>query len=183
MVTGVGMHQMWAAQHCRFTEPNTFVTSGGLGTMGFEVPAALGAQVGRPDTTVWSVCGDGGFQMTMCDIATAVECQADVKFAILNNNSLGLVHQLQELFFDEEYMASQYTANPDFVKIAEAYGIRGIRVTKKEEVVDAVQQAMETAGPVIVDFIVKEDEGLFPFIPNGQSVKEMLEEPAPKEIL
>ncbi len=183
VVTGVGMHQMWAAQHCRFTEPNTFVTSGGLGTMGFEVPAALGAQVGRPDTTVWSVCGDGGFQMTMCDIATAVECQADVKFAILNNNSLGLVHQLQELFFDEEYMASQYTANPDFVKIAEAYGIRGIRVTKKEEVVDAVQQAMETAGPVIVDFIVKEDEGLFPFIPNGQSVKEMLEEPAPKEIL
>jgi acetolactate synthase-1/2/3 large subunit len=147
--------------------------------MGFEVPAAIGAQVGRPDTTVWSVCGDGGFQMTMCDIATAVECQADVKFAILNNNSLGLVHQLQELFFDEDYMASQYTANPDFVKIAEAYGIRGIRVTKKEEVVDAVQQAMETAGPVIVDFIVKEDEGLFPFIPNGQSVKEMLEEPAP----
>jgi len=182
VVTGVGMHQMWAAQHCKFSEPNTFVTSGGLGTMGFEVPAALGAQIGRPDATVWSVCGDGGFQMTMCDIATAVENHAEVKFAILNNNSLGLVHQLQELFFEKDYVASEYSANPDFVKIADAYGIRGIRVTKQEEVVDAVQQAMETAGPVIVDFIVKEDEGLFPFIPNGQSVKEMLEEPAFEEI-
>jgi acetolactate synthase-1/2/3 large subunit len=120
--------------------------------------------------------------MTMCDIATAVENHADVKFAILNNNSLGLVHQLQELFFEKDYVASEYSANPDFVKIAEAYGIRGIRVTKQEAVVDAIQQAMETAGPVIVDFIVKEDEGLFPFIPNGQSVKEMLEEPVPEEI-
>ena len=178
VVTGVGQHQMWAAQHCMFKEPNTFITSGGLGTMGFEVPAALGAQVGRPDTTVWSVCGDGGFQMTMCDIATAVESGADVKFAILNNTNLGMVHQLQDVFFEKDYMASEFSANPDFVKIAEAYGIRGIRVTKQEEVVDAVQQAMETAGPVIVDFMVKEDEIVFPFIPSGQSVKEMLEEPA-----
>ncbi len=150
--------------------------------MGFALPAAVGAKMAKPDAEVWVVVGDGGFQMTMCDIATAVESRADIKFAILNNNSLGLVHQLQELFFDETYIASQYTGNPDFVKIAEAYGIRGIRVTKKEEVADAVQQAMETAGPVIVDFIVKEDEGLFPFIPSGQSVKEMLEEPASKEI-
>ena len=178
VVTGVGQHQMWAAQHCLFREPNTFITSGGLGTMGFEVPAALGAQVGRPDTTVWSVCGDGGFQMTMCDIATAVESGADVKFAILNNKNLGMVHQLQDVFFEKDYMASEFSANPDFVKIAEAYGIRGIRVTKQEEVVDAVQQAMETAGPVIVDFMVKEDEIVFPFIPSGQSVNEMLEEPA-----
>jgi len=182
VVTGVGQHQMWAAQHCRFTQPNTFITSGGLGTMGFEVPAALGAQVGCPDTVVWSVCGDGGFQMTMCDIATAVESKADVKFAILNNSSLGMVHQLQDIFFEKDYMASEYTANPDFVKIAEAYGIRGIRVTEQDQVVDAVQQAMETAGPVIVDFMVKEDEIVYPFIPSGQSVKEMLEEPAPEEI-
>jgi acetolactate synthase-1/2/3 large subunit len=181
IVTGVGQHQMWAAQHCKFTEPNTFITSGGLGTMGFEVPAALGAQVGRPDTVVWSVCGDGGFQMTMCDIATAVESGADVKFAILNNTNLGMVHQLQDVFFEKDFMASEFSANPDFVKIAEAYGIRGIRVTKKDEVVDAVQQAMETAGPVIVDFMVKQDEIVFPFIPSGQSVNEMLEEPAPKE--
>ena len=182
VVTGVGQHQMWAAQHCTFKEPNTFITSGGLGTMGFEVPAALGAQVGRPDTVVWSVCGDGGFQMTMCDIATAVESGADVKFAILNNTNLGMVHQLQDVFFEQDYMASEFSANPDFVKIAEAYGIRGIRVTKQEEVVDAVQQAMETAGPVIVDFMVKQDEIVFPFIPSGQSVKEMLEEPAHNEI-
>ena len=181
VVTGVGQHQMWAAQHCTFKEPNTFITSGGLGTMGFEVPAALGAQVGRPDTVVWSVCGDGGFQMTMCDIATAVESGADVKFAILNNTNLGMVHQLQDVFFEQDYMASEFSANPDFVKIAEAYGIRGIRVTKQEEVVDAVQQAMETAGPVIVDFMVKKDEIVFPFIPSGQSVKEMLEEPAHNE--
>tara|TARA_B100001971_G_scaffold36988_3_gene31937 strand:- start:8769 stop:10523 length:1755 start_codon:yes stop_codon:yes gene_type:complete len=181
VVTGVGQHQMWAAQHCKFTEPNTFITSGGLGTMGFEVPAALGAQVGLPDTTVWSVCGDGGFQMTMCDIATAVESGADVKFAILNNTNLGMVHQLQDVFFEKDFVASEFSANPDFVKIAEAYGIRGIRVTKKDEVVDAVQQAMETAGPVIVDFMVKEDEIVFPFIPSGQSVNEMLEEPAPTE--
>ncbi len=181
VVTGVGQHQMWAAQHCAFKEPNTFITSGGLGTMGFEVPAALGAQVGRPDTVVWSVCGDGGFQMTMCDIATAVESGADVKFAILNNTNLGMVHQLQDVFFEQDYMASEFSANPDFVKIAEAYGIRGIRVTKQEEVVDAVQQAMETAGPVIVDFMVKQDEIVFPFIPSGQSVKEMLEEPAHNE--
>jgi len=181
VVTGVGQHQMWAAQHCKFTDPNTFITSGGLGTMGFEVPAALGAQVGRPDTVVWSVCGDGGFQMTMCDIATAVESGADVKFAILNNTNLGMVHQLQDVFFEKDFMASEFSANPDFVKIAEAYGIRGIRVTKKDEVVDAVQQAMETAGPVIVDFMVKQDEIVFPFIPSGQSVNEMLEEPAPKE--
>ena len=181
VVTGVGQHQMWAAQHCTFKEPNTFITSGGLGTMGFEVPAALGAQVGRPDTVVWSVCGDGGFQMTMCDIATAVESGADVKFAILNNTSLGMVHQLQDVFFEQDYMASEFSANPDFVKIAEAYGIRGIRVTKQEEVVDAVQQAMETVGPVIVDFMVKQDEIVFPFIPSGQSVKEMLEEPAHNE--
>ena len=181
VVTGVGQHLMWAAQHCTFKEPNTFITSGGLGTMGFEVPAALGAQVGRPDTVVWSVCGDGGFQMTMCDIATAVESGADVKFAILNNTNLGMVHQLQDVFFEQDYMASEFSANPDFVKIAEAYGIRGIRVTKQEEVVDAVQQAMETAGPVIVDFMVKQDEIVFPFIPSGQSVKEMLEEPAHNE--
>ena len=181
VVTGVGQHQMWAAQHCTFKEPNTFITSGGLGTMGFEVPAALGAQVGRPDTVVWSVWGDGGFQMAMCDIATAVESGADVKFAILNNTNLGMVHQLQDVFFEQDYMASEFSANPDFVKIAEAYGIRGIRVTKQEEVVDAVQQAMETAGPVIVDFMVKQDEIVFPFIPSGQSVKEMLEEPAHNE--
>ncbi len=176
VVTGVGQHQMWAAQHCRFNRPNTLITSGGLGTMGFEVPAALGAKLGRPDMTVWSVAGDGGFQMTMCDLATAVENNADVKFAILNNQSLGLVKQLQDLFYEQDYFAVDYSGNPDFVKLAAAYGITGIRVTKKEEVADAVHQAMETSGPVIVDFVVKADENVYPMIPAGQSVQEMLEE-------
>ena len=176
VVTGVGQHQMWAAQHCRFNRPNTLITSGGLGTMGFEVPAALGAKLGRPDMTVWSVAGDGGFQMTMCDLATAVENNADVKFAILNNQSLGLVKQLQDLFYEQDYFAVDYSGNPDFVKLAAAYGITGIRVTKKEEVAEAVHQAMETSGPVIVDFVVKPDENVYPMIPAGQSVQEMMEE-------
>ena len=176
VVTGVGQHQMWAAQHCKFNSPNTLITSGGLGTMGFEVPAALGAKMGRPDKAVWSVAGDGGFQMTMCDLATAVESNIDVKFAILNNGNLGMVHQWQDLFYDKEYFATEYSGNPDFVKLAAAYGITGIRVTRQEEVADAVRQAMETPGPVIVDFVVKDSENVYPMIPAGASVHEMMEE-------
>ena len=182
VVTGVGQHQMWAAQHYRFKEPNTWLTSGGLGAMGFEVPAALGAKVGRPDKTVWSIAGDGGFQMTMCDLATAVESQIDVKFAILNNGVLGMVHQWQEFFYDRDFFATEYSGNPDFVKIAEAYGIKGIRVTDKAQVVGAIQEAMETPGPVVVDFVVKPDEQVYPMIPAGESVKEMMEEPVPERI-
>ena len=176
VVTGVGQHQMWAAQHCKFNSPNTLITSGGLGTMGFEVPAALGAKMGRPDMAVWSVAGDGGFQMTMCDLATAVESNIDVKFAILNNGNLGMVHQWQDLFYDKDYFATEYSGNPDFVKLAGAYGIPGLRVTKPEEVADAIQQAMETPGPVIIDFVVKDTENVYPMIPAGGSVQEMMEE-------
>ena len=170
IVTGVGQHQMWAAQFCEFQYPNTLITSGGLGSMGFEVPAAIGAKVGRPDKTVWSIAGDGGFQMTMCDLAVAVENNIDVKFAILNNGSLGMVHQWQDLFYEKDYFATVYTGNPDFVKLAEAYGIRGIRVTEKDHVVSAIQEAMETPGPVVVDFIVKEGENVYPMIPAGESI-------------
>ena len=182
VVTGVGQHQMWAAQHYRFKEPNTWLTSGGLGAMGFEVPAALGAKVGRPDKTVWSIAGDGGFQMTMCDLAAAVESQIDVKFAILNNGVLGMVHQWQEFFYDRDFFATVYSGNPDFVKIAEAYGIKGIRVTDKAQVAGAIQEAMDTPGPVVVDFMVKPDEQVYPMIPAGESVKEMMEEPIPERI-
>ncbi len=182
IVTGVGQHQMWAAQHYAFKEPNTLLTSGGLGAMGFEVPAALGAKVGRPDKLVWSIAGDGGFQMTLCDLATAVENNIDVKFAILNNGTLGMVRQWQDFFYDKDYFATVYSGNPDFVKLAEAYGITGIRVTDKAQVSAAIRQAMDTPGPVVMDFVVKQDEQVYPMIPAGESVNEMLEEPVPERI-
>jgi acetolactate synthase-1/2/3 large subunit len=182
IVTGVGQHQMWAAQHYRYKEPNSLITSGGSGAMGFEVPAALGAKVGRPDKTVWSIAGDGGFQMTLCDLATAAENNIDVKFAILNNGSLGMVRQWQDFFYEKDFFATIYSGNPDFVKLAEAYGIRGLRVTEQGEVAGAIQEAMETPGPVVVDFVVKEDEFVFPMIPAGESVNEMLEEPEVKGV-
>jgi acetolactate synthase-1/2/3 large subunit len=182
IVTGVGQHQMWAAQFCAFNEPNTLITSGGLGSMGYEVPAALGAKVGRPDKTVWSIAGDGGFQMTLCDLATAAENNIDVKFAILNNGSLGMVRQLQDFFYNKDYFATEYTANPDFVKLAGAYGIHGIRVTDKDRVSGAIQEAMETPGPVIIDFRIIEGENLYPMIPAGASVIDMIENPAPEGI-
>src|SRR5918992_1760226 len=182
VVTGVGQHQMWAAQHYRFKEPNTWITSGGLGAMGFEVPAALGAKVGRPDKTVWSIAGDGGFQMTMCDLATAVENNINVKFAILNNGTLGMGRQWQGVFYKKDFFATIYSGNPDFVKIAEAYGITGIRVTDKAQVAGAIQQAMDIPGPVVVDFIVKQDEHVYPMIPAGESVHEMMEEPITERI-
>ena len=182
IVTGVGQHQMWAAQFCAFKEPNTLITSGGLGSMGYEVPGALGAKMGRPDKTVWSIAGDGGFQMTMCDLATAVENNIDVKFAIFNNGSLGMVHQWQDLFYEKDYFATVYSGNPDFVKLAEAYGIAGIRVSEKEQVAGAIQQAMETPGPAVIDFIVAADENVYPMIPAGESVQEMMEEPTPESI-
>ena len=182
VVTGVGQHQMWAAQHYAYKEPNSLITSGGLGAMGFEVPAALGAKVGRPDKVVWSIAGDGGFQMTMCDLATAVETNIDVKFAILNNGTLGMVHQWQEFFYDKDFFATVYSGNPDFVKLAEAYGITGIRVTDKTQVAAAIRQAMDTPGPVVMDFVVKPDEQVYPMIPAGESVNEMMEEPIPERI-
>jgi len=182
IVTGVGQHQMWAAQHYGYKEPNSLITSGGSGAMGFEVPAALGAKVGRPEKTVWSIAGDGGFQMTLCDLATAVENNIDVKYAILNNGSLGMVRQWQDFFYDKDFFATIYSGNPDFVKLAEAYGIRGIRVTRQEEVTGAIQEAMETPGPVVVDFVVKEDEFVYPMIPAGESVHEMMEEPEPEGV-
>ena len=182
IVTGVGQHQMWAAQFCSFSEPNTLITSGGLGSMGYEVPGALGAKMGRPDKTVWSIAGDGGFQMTMCDLATAVENNIDVKFAIFNNGTLGMVHQWQDLFYQKDYFATVYSGNPDFVKLAEAYGIPGIRVTEKDQVAGAIQQAMETPGPAVIDFVVTQEENVYPMIPAGESVNEMMEEPIPESI-
>jgi acetolactate synthase-1/2/3 large subunit len=177
VVTGVGQHQMWTAQHFCFREPNTLITSGGLGSMGFEVPAAIGAKVGRPDMPVWSIAGDGGFQMTMYELATAAENNIAVKFAIINNNYLGMVRQWQEFFYKKEYVATRYTNNPDFVQLAGAYGILGIKVTDRLQVAPAIQRAMEHPAPVVIDFVVEPEESVYPFIPPGSSVVEMLEEP------
>ena len=180
VVTGVGQHQMWAAQHYRFTEPGAWLTSGGLGTMGFEVGAAMGAAMGRPDKTVWSIAGDGGFQMTMAELATIVENRVPVKFAILNNNYLGLVRQLQDLFNDGVRVASGYSGNPDFVKLADAYGVWATRVTERGQVRQAIDDAMAHDGPALIDFMVEPEENVYPHVPAGESVAEMLEGPAPE---
>ncbi len=181
LVTGVGQHQMWTAQHYTFRRPNSWITSGGLGTMGFEVPAAMGAQIARPGETVWSIAGDGGFQMTMSELATIVENEVPVKFAIINNNFLGAVRQLQDLFFNGVRVAVGYTGNPDFVKLAEAYGIWAVRVTEKAHVRQAIKDAMAHPGPAIIDFRVEPEENVYPHIPAGESVAEMLEGPTAEE--
>ena len=182
IVTGVGQHQMWAAQHYEFKNPCSLLTSGGSGTMGYEVPAAMGAQVASPDGTVWSIAGDGGFQMTLCELATIVENKLPVKFAILNNGFLGMVRQWQEIFFESSYVSTGYSGNPDFVKLAEAYGIKGIRVTDKTQVKTAIQDAMEHDGPVLIDFIVEQEENVYPMIPSGMTVKDMIEEPSSERV-
>ena len=177
IVTGVGQHQMWAAQHYLYCAQNSWISSGGLGTMGFEVPAALGAKVGAPEKNVWSIAGDGGFQMTLCELATIVENNIKVKFALLNNNHLGMITQWQGMFFNEDYQANAYTANPDFVKLANAYGMKALSVDNNEDVRPAIREANNHDGPFLIDFKIKKEENVFPMIPSGQSVNELLEEP------
>jgi len=181
IVTGVGQHQMWAAQHYSFTNANSFITSGGLGSMGYEVPAAMGAQLGCPEKTVWSVCGDGGFQMTMSELATIAENKIPVKFAIFNNGYLGMVRQWKEIFYQKDYYATHYTGNPDWVKLAEAFGIKGMRVTKREDSLKTILEATAHDGPVVVDFVVEEEENVYPMIPPGLSTADLIEEPLGEE--
>ena len=144
--------------------------------MGFEVPAAMGAQIARPDAVVWSIAGDGGFQMTMAELSTMVENKIPVKFALMNNHFLGMVRQWQHIFYKDTFYATEYSRNPDFVKLAEAFGMLGIRVTDKTQVVPAIQEAMAHEGPVLVDFIVDEEENVYPMIPPGESLEELIED-------
>ncbi len=176
IVTGVGQNQMWAAQYYWYDKPNSLISSGGLGAMGFELPAAMGAKIGRPDSTVWCIAGDGGFQMTIQELATIVQEQAAVKIAIINNGYLGMVRQWQELFYKRQYVATPLSG-PDFVKVAEAYGLPALRVKHKQEVVPAIEQAMNEEGPFLIDFMVEPEENVYPMVPPGAALSEIMEEP------
>ncbi len=174
IVTEVGQHQMWAAQWYKYIHPRTFISSGGLGTMGFGFPAAMGAKVGCPDKTVFDIAGDGSIQMNIQELATCVCNKINVKVMILNNGYLGMVRQWQELFYKRRYSYTCITG-PDFVKLAESYGAVGIRVTKKEEVRPAIERAIKTDNTVFVDFVIEQEENVFPMVPAGEAINKMIE--------
>jgi acetolactate synthase-1/2/3 large subunit len=173
IATEVGQNQMWAAQFYRFNEPNTFLTSGGLGAMGFGLPAAIGAQVACPERTVVNVAGDGSIQMNIQELGTIAQYRLPVKVVILNNLYLGMIRQWQELFYGSRYSQSDMTQAPDFVKLAEAYGIKGLRATKPDEVKQILKEGLETPGPVVMDFHVEPEENVFPMVKPGTPLTEM----------
>jgi acetolactate synthase-1/2/3 large subunit len=175
IVTEVGQNQMWAAQYFQFENPRTFITSGGLGTMGYGFPAAIGAKVGCPDRTVIDIAGDGSFQMTSQELATAAKSNIKVIVAILNNSYLGMVRQWQELFFDERYSYTDISQSVDFVKLAEAYNLVGIRAEKPSEVPAAISEALSADRTVVIDFVVDPMENVFPMVPAGAAINEILE--------
>lgn len=173
IVADVGQHQMWAAQLYWFNEPNTFITSGGMGTMGFSLPAAIGAKMARPEKEVWVVVGDGSMQMNMQELATAVQEGVEIKIALINNFCLGMVRQLQDLFFEKNFIATPLSG-PDWVKIADAYGIPGLRATTPAEVRPAIERARATRGPVLIDFQVEVEENVYPMVKPGRSLGEVI---------
>lgn len=174
ITTEVGQNQMWAAQYFKSTKPRRFISSGGLGTMGYGFPAAIGAKVGCPDKLVIDIAGDGSFQMTSQELATAVSNDIPVKVAILNNGFLGMVRQWQELFYDKRYSATRLDTTPDFVKLAEAYGALGMEVTRPREVRSAIKEAVSSDKPVVIDFKVAPEENVFPMVPAGAAINEMV---------
>ncbi|MCX5726046.1 MAG: biosynthetic-type acetolactate synthase large subunit, partial [Candidatus Saganbacteria bacterium] len=175
ITTEVGQNQMWSAQFYKFTKPRTFITSGGLGTMGYGLPAAVGAQMGRPDAIVIDIAGDGSIQMNIQELTTAVNNKLPIKICVLNNSYLGMVRQWQELLHGKRYSQTDLYNNPDLVKVAEAYGAKGIRVKKADEVKPALEEALKIKDrPTLIDFVVEREENVLPFVPAGQPINEMI---------
>ncbi len=177
VVTDVGQHQMWEAQYYKHDHPRKLVTSGGLGTMGFALPAAIGAKMACPDDEVWVIAGDGGFQMTACELSTLAQENVKVNVAIINNGFLGMVRQWQQFFYQGRYVATPMRS-PDFVKLAEAHGLAGLRVTKRGEIADAVATARATPGTVVIDFRVEQEDSVYPMVPSGADLKDMIRRPS-----
>ncbi|HTZ32654.1 MAG TPA: biosynthetic-type acetolactate synthase large subunit [Methylomirabilota bacterium] len=176
VVTDVGQHQMWEAQYYHHNTARSLITSGGLGTMGFALPAAIGAKFARPDAEVWVVVGDGGFQMTSCELATIVQEKIKVNIAIINNGYLGMVRQWQEFFYDKRYVATPLVA-PDFAALANAFGIRGERITTRKEVIPTIESARSTDQPVLLDFRVEQEDSVYPMVPAGAALHDMIRRP------
>jgi acetolactate synthase-1/2/3 large subunit len=176
VVTDVGQHQMWEAQYYKHERPRSLLTSGGLGTMGFALPAAIGARFARPDDEIWVVVGDGGFQMTACELSTCAQEGLKLNVAVINNGYLGMVRQWQELFYERRYAATPMLS-PDFVKLAEAHGLVGLRVDRRQEVASVIEAARTRSGTVVVDFRVAAEENVYPMVPSGGDIGEMIRRP------
>jgi len=177
IVTDVGQHQMWEAQYYPHERPHTLITSGGLGTMGFGLPAAIGASMGLKSSNVWAIVGDGGFQMTMTELGTAAQERVPIKICIINNGYLGMVRQWQEFFYEERYNATPMH-NPDFVKLADAYGIPARRVTRRQDVIPTIEWAAGIDdGPVLIDFVVEKHDIVYPMVPAGADLHNMIRRP------
>jgi len=176
IVTDVGQHQMWTAQYYHQEEPYRFITSGGLGTMGYGLPAAIGTWFANPESEVWAIVGDGGFQMTASELSTCAQEKAKVNIAIINNGYLGMVRQWQEFFYEQRYSATPMHS-PDFVKLAEAHGLEGIRVEHRSQVEDAIKRARNAEGTVVLDFRVLPEDCVYPMVPAGAALHEMIRRP------
>jgi acetolactate synthase-1/2/3 large subunit len=178
VVTDVGQHQMWEAQYYKHDYPRKLLTSGGAGTMGFALPAAMGARMACPDDEIWVVVGDGGFQMTACELATCAQEDIKVNIAIINNGFLGMVRQWQQFFYGGRYVATPIKS-PDFVKLADAHGLKGLRVTRREEVQAAVEAARSFKETCIIDFRVEQEDSVYPMVPAGADLHAMIRRPEP----